>query len=277
MDKAKANDFYGRFREIVSDPLNLLIERCPNAGFVNGEYVYLHNGIKVPFKGPLSYYDDFSQILVINRGVHEPVEEYVFQQVMKVINVAKPTMLELGAYWGHYSLWMKQCHPNSSVYLVESDASNLAAGKNNFIANGQEGHFIEAFVGHGHFNVDDYLSSKTGPLTILHSDIQGYEVEMLKDASRSLREHLVDYIFLSTHSQQLHQESLSLLADYGYRIEVSSDFTHETTSFDGFIFASSPTVKAVFKYLNPLGRADIIHSDSCRLLESVVRIKQIHQ
>ena len=29
MDKAAASDFLGRFREIISDPLNLLIERVP--------------------------------------------------------------------------------------------------------------------------------------------------------------------------------------------------------------------------------------------------------
>lgn len=45
--------------------------------------MYLHNGLKVPFAGNDSYYGGFSSILVMNRGVHEPLEEFVFQQVLK--------------------------------------------------------------------------------------------------------------------------------------------------------------------------------------------------
>jgi hypothetical protein len=32
--KTASNDFLGRFREVVSDPLNLLIDRDPQAGMV---------------------------------------------------------------------------------------------------------------------------------------------------------------------------------------------------------------------------------------------------
>ena len=49
------NDFIGRFREIISDPLNLLIQRVPNAGMIEDNNVLLHNGIKVPLSGPYSY------------------------------------------------------------------------------------------------------------------------------------------------------------------------------------------------------------------------------
>src|ERR1700756_3030309 len=50
--KATSFDFLGRFREVISDPLNLLIERVPMAGFVDGDQVYLHNGLRVPVAGP---------------------------------------------------------------------------------------------------------------------------------------------------------------------------------------------------------------------------------
>lgn len=71
--KADAADFLGRFREIVSDPLNILIHRDPLAGTVRDGEIILHNGNRVPLSGPYSYYGDFSNILVINRGVHEPL------------------------------------------------------------------------------------------------------------------------------------------------------------------------------------------------------------
>ena len=78
-----------------------------------------------------AYYGPFSQLLVINRGVHEPLEEYVFQELLKSLGAA-PVMLELGAYWGHYSMWLKKVKPGSTVILVEPDVVNMAAGVANF-------------------------------------------------------------------------------------------------------------------------------------------------
>ena len=75
----KASRFDERFREIIADPVNLLINRVPEAGFVDAEgMVVLHNGNRVPLHGPTSYYGNFSDILIINRGFHEPLEEYCF-------------------------------------------------------------------------------------------------------------------------------------------------------------------------------------------------------
>lgn len=88
---------------VISDPLNLLIERVPMAGMVQGNEVYLHNGNRVPITGPGAYYGPFSQLLIINRGVHEPLEEFVFQELLKSMPEV-PQMIELGAYWAHYSM-----------------------------------------------------------------------------------------------------------------------------------------------------------------------------
>ena len=99
--KAEPNDFLGRFREIVSDPLNLLIKRNYNSGMIDKDgYVFLHNGNRVPVTGENSYYEDFSKILIINRGVHEPLEEFCFQETLKKIidqkfTYAKPLELPI--------------------------------------------------------------------------------------------------------------------------------------------------------------------------------------
>lgn len=272
--KSKANDFIGRFKEIVSDPLNLLIRRDPRAGFVDGNYVYLHNGLKVPVSGPNSYYGEFSSILVINRGVHEPLEEYVFQELLKYLP-ASPLMLELGAYWGHYSMWLKVARSNATVHLVEPEIQNLNAGKHNFELNGFFGEFTHAFVGKDQFNVDKYLAErKISKIDILHSDIQGYEVEMLEDCSESLANKRVDYLFISTHSQQLHHDVKRRLEDFNYRIEISSDFDNETTSFDGIIFASSPSKAPIFREFTPMSRVQIEEAQPEHLIEylsSIVR------
>lgn len=270
--KANGNDLLGRYREIISDPLNLMIERVPNAGIVENNHVWLHNGIKVPLSGPHSYYAEFSQILTLNRGVHEPLEEFVFQKLLNKLH-DKPLMLELGAYWGHYSMWLKKTLPYSIVNMVEPEIQNLEAGKYNFEINGLDGKFINSFVGNGHFAVDKYLNdSKINTLDILHSDIQGYELEMLDDCSISLNENKINYIFISTHSQLLHDNILNKLSLFNYRIEVSSDFEDETTSYDGLVFASSKKVNPIFEDFKHLGRTDICRAKSSKLLEYLIKL-----
>ena len=255
--KARPNDFLGRFREVVSDPLNLLIQRVPNAGYVEGDQVYLHNGLHVPVVGAGAYYGPFSQLLVINRGVHEPLEEFVFQEVIKRIG-EEPAMIELGAYWGHYSMWFKKARPKAEVILVEPDPVCLQAGKDNFARNRLKGEFIQAFVGTGKFEVDAFFKDrKIKHLDILHSDIQGFEVEMLQGAQGVLAKRRVDYLFISTHSQAIHRGVVDRLGEAGYRVEISSDFDIQSTSYDGFVFASSPEVSAVFGEVEVMGRDDI--------------------
>jgi hypothetical protein len=272
MGKAAASDFLGRFREIISDPLNLLIERVPEAGFVDGDLVYLHNGLRVPVAGPGAYYGPFSQVLVLNRGVHEPLEEYVFQQVLERLP-ENPSMIELGAYWGHYSMWLKKQRPKGDVILVEPDLACLRAGQDNFARNGFKGEFIQAFVGAGKFEVDAFFRNrKVKQLDILHTDIQGFEVEMLQGARDVLAKRRVHYLFISTHSQAIHGTIVDGLGRLGYRVEISSDFDIQTTSFDGFVFASSPEVAAVFGDIRILGREEIAQCRPQDVLKSLAAL-----
>lgn len=273
--KARDGDFLGRFREVISDPLNLLIERVPQAGYVENDTVYLHNGLRVPFSGPGSYYGPFSQLLIINRGVHEPLEEFIFQEVLKRLP-DDASMIELGAYWAHYSMWLKKTKPRAQVILVEPEAEFLKAGQANFERNGFKGEFIKAFVGTGKFEVDDFFRTrKIKSLDILHTDIQGYETEMLLGARDVLGRRRIRYLFISTHSQEIHAGIVSSLTDVGYRVEISSDFDSQTTSFDGFVFASSPEVGPVFEGINILGRDEIARSQPPEILRSIVRIQNV--
>lgn len=269
--KAEAADFRGRFREIVSDPLNALIHRHPLAGTLRDGEVVLHNGLRVPAGGAEAYYGDFSSILVVNRGVHEPLEELLFQQVLRMLPAA-PAMLELGAYWGHYSMWLKSVRPQARVELVEPEAANLDVGRRNFARNGLDGHFRADFVGEGRFAVDERLDAgDLSRLAILHADIQGYEVEMLHGTRRSLAAKRIDHVFVSTHSQELHAEVIRLLGAAGYRVEVSSDFARETTSYDGLVYASSPDRPPSFHGFEPVGRADLPALDARAILAYLAR------
>jgi hypothetical protein len=187
--KAKPEDLFGRFREIVSDPLNLLIERVPMAGLVEGDQVYLQNGLNVPGIGP-------------------------------------------GAYYGPF--------------------------------------IVKAFVGKGKFEVDAFFRDrKIKHLDILHADIQAFEVEMLQGAESVLAKRRVDYLFIATHSQALHYEVVDRLKAHGYRVEISSDFEEQSTSFDGFVFASSPEVDALFGAIEVMGRREIALRQPAEVLRSL--------
>jgi hypothetical protein len=244
------------------------------AGFLEGDQVYLHNGLRVPVAGPGAYYGPFSQLLVINRGVHEPLEEFVFQEVLKRLP-DDPSMIELGAYWGHYSTWLKQERPEGQVILVEPEAEYLKAGQDNFVRNGfqgvHQGVRRQGQVRDRRFFQDQEIKK----LDILHTDIQGFEVEMLQGTQDVLTRRRVQYLFISTHSQQIHGEVVGQVTGLGYRVEISSDFDLQTTSFDGFVFASSPEVDPVFGDIAILGREEIAQRRPADILKSLALLRGV--
>lgn len=274
--KADAADFRGRFREVIADPLNLLIERDPRAGLVVDGWVWTHAGLRVRIEGPQAYYGDFSDILATNRGVHEPLEELAFQQWLRRVQRA-PVMLELGAYWAHYSMWLKSVHPQAQVTMVEPETQNLAAGQGNFEANGLSGTFIQDFVGHGRFVVDEWFRSQANPrLDLLHADVQGYEGELLDGCAHALAEGRIDRLFVSTHSQALHAGVCERLTAAGYRIELSSDFDLHTSAFDGLVCAAHPDVRPLFDgAFAPLSREEIARATVAQRLDYLQRVSRL--
>ena len=268
-------DQQGRFREIISDPLNFMIRRNPRAGSLDGHHIILHNGLKVPAWGPYAYYEEFSEILIVNRGVHEPLEEFVFQETIKHLPDS-PVMLELGAYWAHYSMWLKSVRNNASVHMLEPDQDNLEVGKMNFELNGFTGEFTLGFVTKDQFSVDRYLAEKEiEKLDILHCDIQGDELHMLNDCTVSLKNESIDYLFISTHSQNVHEAIIKWIEPYHYRVDVTSDFEEGTTSHDGFILLSSHSIKAVFNNFTPMGRIQIENAQPAEIIEYLSTVMQL--
>jgi len=183
-------------------------------------------------------------------------------------------MIELGAYWGHYSMWLKRVKPRSTVILVEPDPVNLAAGVTNFKNNGLIGEFIRSAVGRGHLHVDAFLAERhLDRLDVLHVDIQGQELEMLEGCGGTLAERRADYLFISTHSQAIHERVLREMSEFGYRVEVSSDFDNDTTSHDGLVFASSPEAVQIFQAFRLMGRTRIAGSRPRDLLQELSEIR----
>jgi len=160
--------------------------------------------------------------------------------------------------------------PAAKCFMVEPSCVNMNCGLNNFSINKFSGEFIKAFVDNSGFKIDRFVNERQLPvIDILHADIQGYEAEMIEGASNSLEKRIINYIFVSTHSQDLHSTVVDRLGFAGYRIEVSSDYDFHTTSCDGFVLASSPAVSPVFNCFYPLGRVDIANAAPDILVNSI--------
>lgn len=234
--KAASADFEGRFREIMADPSNAYIPRVPDAGQVKDGSVVMHNGIKVHV-GDMAYYDDFSEILTLNKGVHEPQEERVFGEVLKFVTPGS-VMVELGAYWSFYSMWFLQAVPDGRCFMVEPNARWLEVGEENFRLNQLQGDFTQAAVGYEGLKLDDFVKNKgIDTVELLHADIQGHELEMLDGAEALFARGGVKFAFVSTHSQALHFTCLQRLQKRNFDILASVDFDNETYCFDGVIVA----------------------------------------
>ena len=222
---------------------NKHIPRVLNAGLIEGNHQFLHNGLKVRLG---SYYGlGYTHLLHNNKGVHEPQEERVFQEVLKFMPEGA-RMIELGSFWAFYSMWFQKEVKGAVNYMVEPDYLNLIKGKTNFKLNGFFGKFIHAFVGQKvtltrgqlpTITVDYFFEkNKLEKINILHSDIQGEELNMLKGSVNSLSSGLIDFLFISTHSDELHTQCANFLESFKYEIIASANVS-QSYSVDGVLVA----------------------------------------
>jgi hypothetical protein len=245
IDNKKGCSFEKRFIDIMSDPNNYFITACPDAGQIKGDYVILHNGLKV-LKD--SYYGEFSKILILNKGCHEPAEERMFELILQDID-CNSTMIELGSYWAFYTMWFNKKIMFAKNYCIEPDETNLNAGKENCRINNVTADFTQAFIGKNNLNLCDFIKEKgISYIDLLHSDIQGFELEMLEDITELLLLNRIKYLFISTHSDTIHYSCIDLLQKSNYIIIASSDFETETFCYDGIIVACHITNQRFGRY-----------------------------
>jgi FkbM family methyltransferase len=235
------------------------IEKVDKAGQIlsdlkGKEFQIMHNGIMTYID---SHYGDFNVEIIKNlKGHHEPQEEKVFNEILKLLKPGS-SMIELGAFWGYYSLWFKSAIENSEVYLVEPMDTMLEYGRRNFDLNECSGNFFQYAIGDKnaenisfkHWDgkdyeinqicVDSFLEiNKIEHCEILHADIQGFELEMLKGAYNSLKSKSISFVFISTHSNLLHYKCLGHLRKLGYKIVAEHNIS-ESFASDGLIVASA--------------------------------------
>ena len=231
-----------------------------------GPFQIMHNGLKITkdcYQGPW-----MTKVIELLRGHHEPQEELAFYEVMKVLredpsNFQEQTILELGSFWGYYSLWFAKEFPKSRVVCVEPDPIHMAVGQQNFRRNEVEGYFINAQISREDklrsrfLCVSDGMERKIESLAfsgvmeragltevdLVHVDIQGSEIDLLLDLPNVLRSKKIRFMLISTHdlsisgSPTTHQDSLKILKDNGAFI-ICEHSVSESFSGDGFILAS---------------------------------------
>lgn len=241
MTKAKSqpNNFNDRFKEILADPTNKLIPRHEKSGLIENNTVISHNGLKLT----TNYYGDFIKIMQLNKGVHEPQEEYIFGEVLKYIK-PNSTMLELGSYWSFYSLWFNKEIKDATNFMVEPIKENLECGKQNFQLNDAKGIFINDYVGKNHFTIKRFMEKyNVKHIDILHSDIQGHEIDLLVESEKEFTSNKISYCFISTHSQAIHLKCVEIIKKYGYKIIAEADFDNQTFCSDGILIAKNPSIR----------------------------------
>ena len=241
-----------RLQDVIMCPDNKLIVRHQYAGKVRNGKQFMHNGIITTLGG---YYGEaIVKMLHQNRGVHEPQEEYAFKLVLNEMPEGA-TMLELGSYWAFYSIWFNKRVKGARNFMVEPELFNLKYGINNFRLNKVQGTFTNAFAGSesGKLDgkpvicVDDYLTAQhIDFLDILHSDIQGFEYDMLLGASKAIKEKKIGYAFISTHGNKVHYQCLDFLIANDFTIICQAD-EKDTYSADGIIVARSNHIVGIEK------------------------------
>jgi len=235
-----SKDWQSRIELVKSCYDNLSIPRHRNSGQVINGFLHMHNNIKIY---PNSYYGfSMLRMLIENKGVHEPQEEKAFQEVLEHIK-DNSVMLELGSYWGFYSMWFNKLKKGKTI-LVEPEISNLEYGKKNFELNKLNGvfynNFISSYVHEKTITVDKIFELENiDRLAICHSDIQGHELEMLKGLKNNISN--VDYFFISTHSNELHHNCIDYLTKNNFEILCSANL-NETYSYDGLIVAKNKII-----------------------------------
>lgn len=232
-----------RIADAMACPDNERIPRCDGAGSITGSCIIMHNGLRVR---ALGYYGPgMLNLLVRNRGVHEPQEERAFGEVLPFMP-SGAVMVELGAYWGFYSLWFASKVEGARCFLFEPDPRNLQVGRQNFKLNGLRGSFSRSAVGNRFSTqlkavrlstLGELLEQKRlSHVHLLHADIQGAELDMLAQAGEVFDRECIDFVFLSTHSEQLHQACRDYLENREY-FTLCSASPAESYSLDGVLVA----------------------------------------
>lgn len=243
------------------------IPKVPGAGEVlevDGTRLQrMHNGVLVVAG---AYHGDWmTEVIRRLHGHHEPQEERVFHAFVERLarDTPRPVMVELGSFWGYYSLWLRTAVPGAVSHLVEPDPNNLEVGRRHFRINGLPATFHQYAAGGRTHPPEPFRCESDGVerqvpaitveelmrreglerVDLLLADIQGPELQMLEGAAGPIREGRLRFLVLSTHHMSItgdpltHQRCRAMVEALGGHV-VTEHSVSESYSGDGLIAAS---------------------------------------
>lgn len=242
------------------------LPKVPDAGSIvdrDGQSVQvMHNGLQVVAGG---YFGDWmAQIIRGLRGHHEPQEEVLFDEVVRLAR-HNTTFVELGCFWSYYSCWYLTQVPGSRAVCIEPDATNIDVGMRNAALNGvaDRASFHRAWVAGTAEEAVTHVGESTlepttlpavdmgavlalcdgQPIEVLHMDVQGAEHPFLGSMADAVGQGLVRFLVVSTHhssisgSRTTHFDCLDAIRTLGGHI-LAEHSVQESFSGDGLIVAS---------------------------------------
>jgi hypothetical protein len=75
-------------------------------------------------------------------------------------------------------------------------------------------------------------------VTLLHSDIQGFEYDMLRGCGDLVDNRKISFLFISTHSLKVHFQCRRYVVERGYKL-ITEHTPKESYSEDGLIVAAA--------------------------------------
>ena len=213
------------------------IPKVDHAGEIVGDYQIMHNGLKI-IKD--CYHKNFITDTLKKYKHFEPDQEVWFHRALETIQ-DNGTMIELGSYWGYYSLWFNHSIRNATNIMVEPNINNLEIGKKHFEINNMKGIFENMYVGayddDNTTTVDSIIErSNLENVDIVHADIQFAEYDMLVGCRKAIASKKIKWFFISTHNAGLNQLCNKYLVKNNYEILVSH-VKNKIPSTDGLIVA----------------------------------------
>ncbi len=246
--------------KIINSKSFQLINFHPLAGKIIGGKQYLFDG------SPIIYphgSDKVHNLYRFTQGAPEPEEIIQFLKIIK--NIRKNgTMIEIGAGGGFYSIIASKYLTFGKLILVEPNPRSIMMLKQNIVMNKfdrravviqravtdkdnnkirfKESGYASAINTLGEYSVltitiDSLVKNlKLHRVDLLHMDIQGEEYNALQGMKKSLSHQVFNYIFIGTHSIEIHKKCENYLREKNYSILFSQDITI-SASYDGILIA----------------------------------------
>lgn len=213
------------------------IPKHNDAGKIVDGYQIMHNGLKIVEN---CYHPEYVTYTLKTYKHFEPDQELWFHKALQTIN-SNGTMIELGSYWGYYSMWFNKSISNATNILVDSNTKHFNVGKENFKVNNLHGIFENLHVGAYNDSTTTTVDSiiernNLDYIDIVHADIQFAEYEMLIGCRKAIAAKKIKWFFISTHNAGLTELCTKYLAKHNYEI-LESRAENKIPSTDGLIVA----------------------------------------